>query len=154
MNLTSVSRTTAVIVTMVASLGAAQSAPAPRINVDRANVAAHGYDVVAYFTESKPVKGQPAFSVVWQGATWRFSSAAHRDLFQKTPEKYAPQFGGFCAWAVSRNYTADIDPAAWTVAGGRLFLNYSLRAQEMWLKDRDGNIAKGDANWPALSRQK
>ena len=136
----------------VVTLSAAQDPPAARVNTDRTTVAVHGYDVVSYFTDQKPVKGSAAFSQVWRGATWRFATAEHRDLFARSPEQYAPQFGGFCAWAVSRNYTADIDPAAWTIAGGRLFLNYSLSVQRKWLEDRDGNIARGDANWPALSR--
>lgn len=132
---------------------AAQDA-APRFNTTRDNVVAKGYDVVAYFTAQKPVKGDAAYAYTWQGVVWHFSSAANRDLFAKSPEKYAPEFGGFCSWAVSRNYTADIDPEAWTIVDGRLYLNYSLRVQRTWLEDRDGNIAKARANWPALSRKK
>jgi hypothetical protein len=89
---------------------------------------------------------------MWQGAKWRFFSADHLALFRQTPEKFAPQYGGFCAWAVSQGHTADIDPEAWTIASDRLFLNYSKAVQKQWLVDRDGNIAKADANWPALSR--
>ena len=114
------------------------------------DVAIDGYDPVAYFTDSKPVEGQKEFSSDWKGATWRFASAAHRDLFAKAPEKYAPQYGGYCAYAVAKGTTADIDPAAWTVRGGRLFLNYDADIQQKWLQDPDGFIAKADANWPKM----
>lgn len=132
----------------------AQDAPAVRLNTDSSRVMVHGYDVVAYFTDHKPTPGSNDFTFSWQGATWKFASAAHRDLFAKTPEKFAPQYGGFCAWAVSRNYTADTDPEAFTVANDRLFLNYSKKVQAMWEPERDANIAKADGNWPALSRTK
>ena len=141
----------ALAVAMLAAIVSAQS-PAPRVNKDRRQVAIQGYDAVAYFTAGKPVKGAAQFTHPWQGATWQFSTAANRDLFASAPEKYAPAYGGFCAYAVSRNYTAGIDPASWTIVNGRLFLNYSRRAQELWLEARDANIGKGDANWPALSR--
>ena len=130
---------------------AAQGSAAPRVNKDRSNLAVRGYDVVAYFTEGKPVPGRAEFEYAWQNAKWRFDSAAHRDLFARTPEKYAPQYGGFCAWAVSQNYTAPIDPKAWTVVDGRLFLNYSLGVQDTWSRERATNISKADGNWPALS---
>jgi hypothetical protein len=132
----------------------AQDAPAVRLNTDSSRVMVHGYDVVAYFTDQKAVPGTNEFTFAWQGATWKFASAAHRDLFAKTPEKFAPQYGGFCAWAVSRNYTADTDPEAFTVAHDRLFLNYSKKVQSMWEPERDANIAKADTNWPALSKTK
>ncbi|MEO8276875.1 MAG: YHS domain-containing (seleno)protein [Thermoanaerobaculia bacterium] len=117
-------------------------------------VAIDGYDPVAYFTDSKPVEGAKEFSFDWNGATWRFASAAHRDLFAMEPAKYAPQYGGYCAWAVSQGYTAGIDPEAWKIADGRLFLNYSLDIQKKWAADMPGNIAKGDANWPKLLADK
>ena len=113
-------------------------------------VAIDGWDPVAYFTDGKPVEGSKAYSFDWNGATWRFASAAHRDLFAQAPEKYAPQYGGYCAWAVSQGYTADIDPEAWTIDHGRLFLNYSLDVQKKWAADIPGNVAKGDGNWPKL----
>lgn len=113
-------------------------------------VAIDGWDPVAYFTDGKPVEGSKAYSFEWNGATWRFASAAHRDLFAQAPEKYAPQYGGYCAWAVSQGYTADIDPEAWKIEDGRLFLNYSLEVQKKWAADLPGNVAKGDANWPKL----
>lgn len=137
---------------VVAAVVVAGQAAAPRVNVDRDGLTLKGYDVVAYFTDGKPVQGSPAFTTSWRGATWRFASAANRDTFVAAPEKYAPQFGGFCAWAVSRNYTADVDPAAWRIVDGRLVLNYSLSIRAQFEKDTAGNLAKADANWPGLSR--
>lgn len=129
--------------------------PAPAINVTRGQLAIHGYDAVAYFTQSAPVRGQAQFEYRWQNVIWRFASAAHRDEFARQPERYAPQFGGYCAWAVSRGYTADIDPDAWKIVDGKLYLNYSKRVQRMWEQDISGNIAKASANWPGAltSRQ-
>jgi YHS domain-containing protein len=109
-----------------------------------------GYDPVAYFTDGKPVKGDKQFTLEWNGATWFFASAEHRDLFKAEPEKYAPQYGGYCAWAVCQGNTADIDPDAWKIIGGRLYLNYDADIQEKWSADIPGNIQKADANWPKL----
>jgi YHS domain-containing protein len=113
-------------------------------------VAIEGYDPVAYFTDGKPVEGSKAHTFAWQGATWRFASAEHRALFAADPEKYAPQYGGYCAYAVGNGYTAGIDPEAWTIHDGKLYLNYDLEVQAKWLADRDALIAKADLNWPAL----
>lgn len=109
-----------------------------------------GYDPVAYFEASKPVKGDSDFTFDWNGATWYFASSENRDTFVASPEKYAPQYGGYCAWAVSRGYTAKIDPEAWRIHEGKLYLNYSLAVQQNWEKDIPGNIVLGDKNWPSL----
>lgn len=115
--------------------------------------AIRGYDPVAYFTEGKPVEGDSAFTYKWMGATWRFASAENRDSFAARPEKYAPQYGGYCAWAVSQGYTASTDPQAWTIVDGKLYLNYSISVRRQWL---DGGVAEliqqGDANWPGLKK--
>ena len=113
-------------------------------------VAIRGTDPVAYFTEEKPVPGDAAHSLDWNGATWHFASAANRDAFAADPEKYAPVFGGYCAYAASLGYLAPTLPEAWTVFEGKLYLNANLRARELWLKDVPGNIAKGEANWPGI----
>lgn len=120
------------------------------VNTTFTGVAIKGYDPVAYFLEGKPVKGDSDFSFNWNGAEWRFASAAHRDAFKADPVKYAPQYGGYCAWAVSRGYTAGIDPEAWKIVNGRLYLNYSLKVQEQWSADIPGNIAKAEENWPKI----
>jgi YHS domain-containing protein len=123
------------------------------VNATLFGVAIKGYDPVAYFTDAKPVKGESDFSFDWNGATWRFASAAHRDAFKAAPEKYAPQFGGYCAWAVSQGYTAGIDPAAWKIVNGKLYLNYSLEVQKKWEGDAPGFIAKADVQWPKLLKK-
>lgn len=113
-------------------------------------LAIDGYDPVAYFTMGKPVKGSSDFEHEWRNATWRFASAAHRDTFARSPEKYAPQYGGYCAYGVSRGYAVGIDPAAWKIVGGRLYLNYNKEVQQEWQKDIPGHIKKADANWPKV----
>jgi YHS domain-containing protein len=124
------------------------------VNATLFGVAIKGYDPVAYFTDGKPAKGDSKFSHEWNGAKWQFASAEHRDLFKATPEKYAPQFGGYCAWAVSQNYTANVDPEnAWRIVNDRLYLNYSRDVQKKWEADVPGNIAKGDVNWPKILKK-
>lgn len=115
-------------------------------------VAIGGYDAVAYFLDGKPVKGTPQISEDWNGARWQFASLEHRDRFRAAPEKYAPQFGGYCAYAVSHNYTAKSDPAAWSIVDDRLYLNYDLDTQKEWLAQRDQFIADGHRNWPKVLR--
>ncbi len=112
--------------------------------------AIRGYDPVAYHTEGKPVAGKRAHRVEWKGATWSFASAESKALFEGDPEKYAPRYGGYCAWAVSNGGTASIDPDAWTIVDGKLYLNYSLGVREQWSQDIPGNIAKADVNWPKI----
>ena len=116
----------------------------------KSGVAINGYDAVAYFNESRPVKGSDKFQHVFMGAKFNFASAANRDKFAANPDKYAPQFGGYCAWAVSQGYTAPTDPNAWKVVDGKLYLNYSRDVQKKWEADQDSLIRKGQANWPNL----
>jgi YHS domain-containing protein len=125
----------------------------PPVNQDRRGLALQGYDAVAYAREGRPVKGQPAYSYRWNDSTWHFASAEHRDAFVREPERYAPQFGGYCAYAVSRNYTADVDPEAWSIVDGRLYLNYSKRVQRLWEQERDANIEKARGNWPGVLKR-
>lgn len=140
------------ILTMACAAGSSKTPAAgvAAVNLEGEGLGAHGYDVVAYFTDGKPVKGSAEFSHEWKGATWQFASAEHRDAFAAAPEKYAPQFGGYCAYAVSRGYTANGDPETWKVVDGKLYLNYSAAAAEKWNQDVPGNIAKGNENWPQL----
>lgn len=114
------------------------------------NVAIKGYDTVAYFTENKAVKGNADLSAEYNGATWYFSSSQHLDAFIKNPEKYAPQYGGYCAYAVSRNTTASIKPHLFNIHKGKLYLNYSKGVQKRWLKNVDAGIEKADTHWPVL----
>ena len=112
-------------------------------------VGAGGYDSVSYFTGT-PVEGSKEFSTKWKGAEWRFASAANRDAFTAAPEKYAPQYGGYCAYAVSKGATAPGDPAVYTVHEGKLYMNFSPAVQVTWKQDVPGNITKADGNWPRV----
>jgi hypothetical protein len=138
-----------IVVAALAAIPAAAIAEDP-VFTTRGNLAIRGYDPVAYFTEGKAVKGDKDFTLGWQGADWRFASAENRALFSEDPQKYAPQYGGYCAWAVSRNYTAPTDPDAFTLVDGKLYLNYNKRVMRQWLEDRDRNIEQADENWPAV----
>ncbi|MCH2232491.1 MAG: hypothetical protein MK111_24610 [Crocosphaera sp.] len=113
-------------------------------------VAIKGIDPVAYFLERQAVKGQEEFSYRWENTTWWFKSAENRDLFIQEPTKYAPQYGGFCAWAVSNNYTAPIDPEAWSIVDNKLYLNYNKRIQKRWSKNIESHITKGNYHWPQI----
>jgi len=112
--------------------------------------AVSGYDTVAYFTEGKPVKGDKAHSTEYNGATWLFSSADNLAAFEADPERYAPQFGGYCAWAVSQGYTASADPDNWAIVDDKLYLNYNDDVQATWNEDRAGFIAAANENWSTL----
>lgn len=112
--------------------------------------AIEGYDSVAYFKEGRPVEGSSDFEHEWMDATWRFASADNRDLFAADPEKYAPQYGGYCAYAVAQGGTASIDPEAWRIVDDKLYLNLNKQVQQLWLQDIQGFIAKADANWPKI----
>ena len=109
-----------------------------------------GYDPVAYFGAGKPVKGLKDFEYQWMGATFYFSSKENLDLFKKAPEKYAPQYGGYCSYAVSQGYTAPVDPEAWEIVNDKLYLNYSKSVQKKWKEKRDEYIASADKNWPEI----
>ncbi|MBY5990076.1 YHS domain-containing (seleno)protein [Roseovarius atlanticus] len=124
----------------------------PRWYQNRA-YAANGADVVAYFglePGADGVAGSDEFVTEWNGAKWRFSTAANQAAFEADPQKYAPQFGGYCSWAVSQGYTAHGDKDAWTVHGGKLYLNYNKSVRQRWSGDIPGNVSKGEANWPKV----
>jgi YHS domain-containing protein len=133
----------------VLAMGVAQ---AGTVNEDH-GVAIKGYDPVAYFTDNRPVKGSKAHSFVYEGVTYEFASAAHRKLFAADPEKYAPQFGGFCAYGTATGHKAVIDPAAFSIVEGKLYLNYDTKVRDAWRKDEPGYIHKADEAWPSVSQQ-
>ncbi len=120
------------------------------VNVTSDGVTIKGYDPVAYFIEKRPVNGSPEFEYVWHGARWRFAGAAHLDAFSQDPEKYAPRYGGYCAYAVSQGKIADIDPEAWTIFEGKLYLNLNKDVQKLWEKDMETYIRMADKNWPHI----
>lgn len=113
-------------------------------------IAIDGTDTVAYFTEGKPVPGSDAFTSDYMGATWRFASAENKALFDGDPQAYAPRYGGYCAFAVSRGYTASTVPQAWSIHEGKLYLNFSLAIRARWALNKRGNIEAADANWPGV----
>ena len=128
-----------------------QVTPVPAIN-NNDDVAVKGYDPVAYFTDSMPVLGNPSISTDYQGVVYRFASEQHKQAFLAMPASYVPQYGGFCAFAISRGQIADIDPAEWAVQDGHLYLNNNHVAQSVWNLDRPGNIVAGNANWPLVPK--
>ena len=115
-------------------------------------IAIKGYDPVAYFSLQKATAGYKEFSYEWSGTRWLFSSQANLDAFKADPQKYAPQYGGFCAYGVSENHKSPTDPNAWTVTDGKLYLNYSLKVKELWSKDIPGRIQKANGFWPTLNQ--
>jgi len=116
-------------------------------------IAIDGTDPVAYFTEGRPVPGDAAITSDWNGATWRFSTPENKAAFDADPEAYAPQYGGYCAWAVAEGYTASTVPEAWKIVDGKLYLNFSRRIQRRWERDIPGNIVRANGNWPSVLAQ-
>lgn len=112
--------------------------------------AIHGYDPVAYFKESKPVKGDRKFSLTWNAATWYFASQQNMEAFKANPEKYAPQYGGYCAFGMADGHKAPTDPEAWTIVNDKLYLNYNKNVQQSWKKKTDEYIMTADKKWPDL----
>ncbi len=120
------------------------------VNTDRHSVAIKGYDTVAYFTVGKPLKGKEEFEHEWQGALWRFVSAQNRDLFAAEPERYAPRYGGYCAGGMALGRKARIDPEAFIIVDGQLYLNYNKRDRDEFADDSEAQIVEADRNWAKL----
>jgi YHS domain-containing protein len=116
----------------------------------RSDTAILGHDPVAYFTQNKAVKGEDRFTFQWMGANWKFASAAHREAFKADPQRYAPQYGGYCAYGTSQGYLVKVDPTQFAIIDGKLYLNFNAKVHEMWLKDPAGYIKTADARFPAL----
>jgi YHS domain-containing protein len=112
-----------------------------------------GYDPVAYFTLGQPTPGVDQYMYRWKSVTYRFASVGNLQLFKSDPEKYLPQYGGYCAYAMSLNRIADIDPARWTIVDGKLYLNNGYIAQSLWSVKKIGNIESADRNWPVYPKQ-
>lgn len=141
---------------MIVAGPVAISAPAafadkdPIYTAKRSNLALQGYDTVAYFTVGEPTKGSTEYTTTYQGAEFRFASEDNLNLFLADPAKYAPQYGGYCAWAVAQGQTAKGDARRWAVVDGKLYLNYNKGIQKKWDKDRAGFIASAEQNWPTV----
>ena len=128
-------------------LGACSQNSNTAANTSPAENAISGYDPVAYFTDSMPVPGNEEFNYVWNHAKWLFSCRENMELFKSNPAKYAPQYNGYCAFALSRNDYADVNPAAWSIVNDKLYLTYNLDIKNAWLQDKKHYIAKADRNW-------
>jgi YHS domain-containing protein len=116
--------------------------------------AINGYDPVAYFKSGKPVKGRDAFTLKWNGADWKFASQENLNDFKTNPEKYAPQYGGYCAYGTSENHKAPTSPDAWSIVNGKLYLNYNTDVQKKWKQDQKMHIERADKNWPTVKLEK
>lgn len=127
--------------------GCARTEGVVRVNMDADGRAVRGYDVVSFFAENAAIQGKPQIEYVWNGAKWLFSTEENLEKFRAEPERYAPQFGGYCSYAVSHGYTADGDPATWKVVDGKLYLNYNQKAKEAWEKEQEKFIKDGEHNW-------
>lgn len=147
---------TIIAATVIAAGPIALTAPAafadkdPIYTAKRSNLALQGYDTVAYFTVGEPTKGDAAYSTTYNGAEFRFASEENLNLFLGNPEQYAPQYGGYCAWAVAQGQTAKGDARRWAVVDNKLYLNYNKGIQKKWNKDRSGFITSADNNWPTV----
>lgn len=135
---------------MVMATPAAFADKAPVYTGNFSNVAVQGHDPVAYFTDGEPVKGSKKFKTTYEGAEFRFATADNLAAFEADPAKYAPQYGGYCAWAVSQGYTAKGDADHWAIVDGKLYLNYNKKVQATWNEDRPGFIASADKEWPTV----
>ena len=143
----------AVALAAVSPGAVAAGSPAPVV-ADAQGVAIGGHDAVAYHAQGRALAGSAEHEHRWNGARWRFASAAARDLFAGDPQAYAPAYGGWCAWAMSENRLAAGDPQVWRIVDGRLFFNCSAEARRRWEAELQANIARGDANWARMNAER
>ena len=115
--------------------------------------AIRGYDPVAYFKVGKPVKGNESYHFQWKNTTWLFATKEDLELFSRNPEQYSPQYGGYCAYGLSEGHKAPTDPNAWTIVEGKLYLNYSPKVKEMWVKNQKERIQVADKTWPEIKNK-
>jgi YHS domain-containing protein len=134
------------------SAAAGSDSPVPAVNV-KDGIGLKGYDPVAYFINGAPTKGSVQYSFVWKGVTYRLASAGNLENFKADPEKYLPQYGGYCAYAMSLDRIADIDPSRWAIVNGKLYLNNGFVAEKLWSLNKSGNIASADRNWPQYPKK-
>jgi YHS domain-containing protein len=140
----------AVAIAFFAFVGPALAAKSAIYTGFLSKLAVGGYDPVAYFSENRPVEGSDKYEFAYKGATWRFASHENLVKFRANPASYAPQYGGYCAWAVSQGYTAKGDPQYWRIVDGKLYLNYDGSVQARWERDIPEFIKKANANWPKV----
>ena len=135
------------------TMSAGAGDPQKMINAGSDGVAIKGYDTVAYFTENQPMKGKPEFKYSWRDVEWYFASAQHRALFAADPERYAPQFGGFCANGMSKGKVIAANTEIWAIVDKKLYIKFSEKARNQWNQDRTKKIKKGNENWADLQKQ-
>ncbi|MEG3754129.1 YHS domain-containing (seleno)protein [Psychromonas arctica] len=148
MSLSSIIKSTLVSTALLAS--SLSFAANIEVNANQNDLAIKGYDSVSYFTKGKPTKGSAKYTAAYNGAIYHFASAKNRDLFKSEPAKYAPQYGGFCAYGVAVNQKFDIEPTAWYIEDNKLYLNLDKNVQKEWLKDVSGNIETAQVNWTGI----
>jgi YHS domain-containing protein len=140
------------LLSLFVTAAAVADPPIAAVNTEH-GLAVKGYDPVSYFTTGKPTPGLAEFSITYREAAYRFSSAENRDRFIAMPEKFVPQYGGYCALAMSLNKIADIEPDQWAIVNDKLYLNNGFIAQSLWSLDKSGNIVRGDQNWPLIPKR-
>ena len=134
------------------SASAGTDSPVPAVNADQ-GIGLKGYDPVAYFISGAPIKGSEQYSFARKGVAYRFASAKNLEKFKADPEKYLPQYGGYCAYAMSLDRIADIDPSRWAIVNGKLYLNNGFVAEKLWSLNKSGNIVSADRNWPQYPKK-
>jgi len=139
------------LLSLFVTAAALADSPIAGVNTEH-GLAIKGYDPVSYFTTGKATAGLPQFSTNYKGAAYRFVSADNRERLIAAPEKFVPQYGGYCAYAISLNKIADIDTDQWAIVNNKLYLNNGFFAQSLWSLDKSGNIARGDQNWPLVPK--
>ena len=139
-------------VAIAGSAAAGTDPPVTAVNVDQ-GIGLKGYDPVAYFINAAPTKGSEQYSFAWKGVTYRFASAGNLEKFKADPEKYLPQYGGYCAYAMSLDRIADIDPSRWAIVNGKLYLNNGFVAEKLWSLNKSRNIVSADRNWPQYPKK-
>jgi YHS domain-containing protein len=140
------------VVGIAGSAAAGADSSVPAVNAAE-GIGLKGYDPVAYFIKGAPTKGSEQYSYLWTGVTYRFASAGNLEKFKADPEKYLPQYGGYCAYAMSLDRIADIDPSRWAIVNGKLYLNNGFVAEKLWLLNKSGNIVSADRNWPQYPKK-
>jgi hypothetical protein len=135
------------VVAIVIALQANTNKPYRTLNVTDADIAIHGYDTVAYFTDNKATKGNAEFQQAWRDAKWHFASADNRDLFAANPDRYAPQYGGYCALGIAAGEVSDVNPKAFTIVDGKLYLNKEMEFRKIWREGTAAHIGNAEYNW-------
>ena len=137
---------------LVSAVARAETPPVAAVNAAD-GIALKGYDAVAYFTTGEPTPGVDEYTHRWKGVTYRFASAENRDRFKADPERYVPQYGGYCAYAMSIDRIADVDPSRWAIVDGKLYLNNNRLSQALWSVNKRGKIVSGDRNWAVFPKK-